>query len=158
MRSSGRTTVSRTSVRMLSLRRSLRGRRTSSVVVVGVPVIVFVVIRVSAEVVGAAAFGGTEFPAEAGAMRAVGTEPLATDRTWLQPRLFLGLPAPDARLVVWLAHPALEISCLMCCLSVVLSTRWMVCSFLDGRAGSPLQSRPSCPRRCSSDGQSGRLI
>src|SRR5688572_23571734 len=145
MRSSGCTTVSRTSARIPSLRRRRRGRRVSAVCATPVSVIVsevFVVIGLSAEVVGAAAFGRTELPAESGAMRAVGTEPPATARTWLQPRLFLGLPASDAHLFISFAHAALEISCLKCCFSVILSTRWMVCTILDDRPGDSYNPGP----------------
>src|SRR5687768_7910261 len=108
MRSSGRTMVSRTSARMPSLRRRRRGRRVRLALarvgsVVGLEVFV-VVIRLSGEVVGAAAFGGTESPAEPGAMCTVGAEEAVADVALLEPSFLLGLPARHANPFVGLRH------------------------------------------------------
>src|ERR1044071_974910 len=106
MRSSGRTTVSRTIARMLSLRRSLRGRRVREAVVVSliVVLVVFVVIRVSAEIVRVSAFGRTKLPPEPRAMRAVRTEKPPAHHTRLQPDLLFRLSATRATSVVALRH------------------------------------------------------
>src|SRR5215213_3575108 len=107
MRSSGRTTVSRTRERMPSVRRRRRGRRVRSAgarveSVVGFQL--FVVIRLSGEVVGTAAVGGTEPPAEAGAMGAVGAEEAVADVALLEPGLLLGVSTRHAGSFAGLRH------------------------------------------------------
>src|SRR5687767_13624828 len=107
MRSSGCTTVSRTSARMPSLRRRRRGRRIRFALVLLVSLVgckVFVVIRLSGEVVGAAAFRGTESPAEAGAMGAVGAEEAIADVTLLEPSLVLRMAALHANPLARFGH------------------------------------------------------
>src|SRR4051794_7942427 len=138
MRSSGRTTVSRTSVRIDSVRRSRRGRRDGAVVAVSIGrVVAIVVITVSVEE-GAGAFGGAE-PPPRGPVNAVRAEVFAARRAVLENGTLLGIAATDA-----------------------------VPPFI-GHSSAPPPPKFSAPRgveyilrllprRCSSDGQSGRLI
>src|SRR5215212_11145338 len=99
MRSSGRTMVSRTRERMLSLRRRRRGRRVMAAPVVAVSFVgfnVFVVIRFSGEIVGPSALGRAESAAVPGAMGAVGTEVAVADVTGLETGRVVGVPAVPA--------------------------------------------------------------
>src|SRR5215212_1702136 len=101
MRSSGRTTVSRTMERMASVRRRRRRRRVRGAAASAVPrstslidFVVIVFVSVKKEV--ARAVGRAE-AAAGGAMGAVETEWLRADRAALEPRVLLAVPAPDAR-------------------------------------------------------------
>src|SRR5258706_10306394 len=96
MRSSGRTYVSRTNVRIDSVRRSRRGRKARAPVVVSVGRIdvAIVVITISVEK-GAGTFGGAE-PPPCGAVDAVGAEALSADRAMLENGALLGIAATDA--------------------------------------------------------------
>src|SRR5437763_1507840 len=94
MRSSGRTTVSRTSARIDSVRRRRRGRRAGAIVSIIGTVVAFVVIGLSKEK-RPGALGRTEPPAS-GAVRAVRAEVLAAGRAPIQQRILLGTAAPDA--------------------------------------------------------------
>src|SRR5690349_21366725 len=95
MRSSGRTMVSRTRERMLSLRRRRRGRWVMGFCVrvaeslgnlfVVVVVILVVVLGLSGKVIRARAVGRAIPAAEPRAMRAVGTEVAAAHRARFQP-------------------------------------------------------------------------
>src|SRR5215212_5316151 len=101
MRSSGRTMVSRTRERMLSVRRRRRGRRVIAEAVVSfVGFNVFVVIRLSGEVVGAAALGRTEPAPVTSAMRAVRAEVAAADVTGLETGRVVGVAAVPADAIV----------------------------------------------------------
>src|SRR5438874_1011646 len=101
MRSSGRTTVSRTSERIDSLRRSRRGRRVSgarTAVVAGsslVGLMLFVVIVTVSIEEGFGAGGGAEAAAQ-GAVGAVGTEVAPADHTALEAGHFFRVAARDA--------------------------------------------------------------
>src|ERR1051325_775277 len=99
MRSSGRTAVSRTIARIASVRRSRRGLRVNAALPTpcprSVPGIVFIVIFVSMEEVVARAVGGAESPPRP-PHGAVGTEVPGADGTPLEPRILLGVAAPDA--------------------------------------------------------------
>src|SRR5437762_5442606 len=105
MRSSGRTTVSRTRVRIPSVRRSRRGRCVRPVAVRAVSVgseIVFVVIHLSVVVLDRAVLRAEA--AAHGLVRAVGAEPLAADDATLQMRHFFGVGASDAAPVFEQGH------------------------------------------------------
>src|SRR6266568_5207636 len=98
MRSSGRTTVSRTSERIASVRRSRLGRRVSETVVVVtsfVGIAVFTVIFIISPVVGSRAVERAE-AAAAQPVRAVRTELSSADRTFLEAHGFVGGTADDA--------------------------------------------------------------
>src|SRR6185436_20071544 len=100
MRSSGRTTVSRTRARMASVRRRRRGRRLSGAAAAAAarstPLIVFVdIVFVSLEKEVAGAVGRAE-AATGRAVGAVRAEQLRADRAALQPHHFFRLPAADA--------------------------------------------------------------
>src|SRR3954470_6719311 len=88
MRSSGRTTVSRTSARIDSVRRRRRGRRAGAIASIAGSVIAFVVIALSVKK-RPGALGRTEPPA-GGAVRAVRAERLAAGEAPLQQRILLG--------------------------------------------------------------------
>src|ERR1700756_4200011 len=96
MRSSGRTTVSRTRVRIDSVRRRRRGRRTGASVRVSVGWIdvAIVVIAVSVEK-GPGTLGGAESPPR-GPVDAVGAEAFPAGGATLEDGTLLGGPAPDA--------------------------------------------------------------
>src|SRR5437764_635952 len=96
MRSSGRTTVSRTNARIDSVRRSRRGLLAGAVVVVSVARfdVAIVVIAVSVEK-RACALGGAE-PPPRGPVDAVGAEVLPAGRAVLEDGALLGIAAPDA--------------------------------------------------------------
>src|SRR5216684_3172473 len=98
MRSSGRTTVSRTSALIDSVRRSRRGLLAGAVVVVSVARfdVAIVVIAVSVEK-GACALGGAE-PPPRGPVDAVGAEALPARGAALENGALLGIAAPDAML------------------------------------------------------------
>src|ERR1700682_2351987 len=116
MRASGRTTVSRTRLRIDSVRRRRRGRRVMAPAVVSFVGIegvrVFVVIGVSVEK-GAGAGGGAEAAAE-GAIRAVGAEVLPADGALLEARDLFGVAANNALPVVVRGH-GIEISAAVAC-------------------------------------------
>src|SRR5258706_588725 len=110
MRSSGRTTVSRTSARIDSVRRSRRGLLAGAVVVsVARFDVAIVVIAVSVEK-GARALAGAE-PPPRGPVDAVGAEVLPAGGAVLEDGALLGIAAPDA-LPPFIGHstlPAAEI-------------------------------------------------
>src|SRR5260370_42023341 len=98
MRSSGRTTVSRTSERIASVRRSRRGRRVSETAVVVTSLVgfeVFVVIFIISPEVCSRAVERAE-PPSAEAIRTVRTEFSRADRALLQPYGCVGGTADDA--------------------------------------------------------------
>src|SRR5712691_12259082 len=98
MRSSGLTTVSRTSDRIDSVRRNRRGRRVKSAGFVVTSLfdwlVVVVVIQSFPEKSAGAVFGAKS---PAGLLeRAVGAIPFAADPAALEVRLLIGIPASDA--------------------------------------------------------------
>src|ERR1043165_4235945 len=109
MSSSGRTMVSRTRERMLSLRRSRRGLRVIApplaVTSLVVEFRIFVVIQLSGEVVGPRTVGGTEPPPMPGANGALRTERAVADVALLEPRGLFGRPATHANPFERLGHP-----------------------------------------------------
>src|SRR6266852_2818352 len=120
MRSSGLTTVSRTSERMPSVRRNRRARRTSRerpVVTSLVEGVVFVVIGLSVEIVRPRARRRAEAAAADRAVRAVGAEPAKADAAAIEAGLFFRVAAADADSFGGLSH--LEISRSVACLSIV---------------------------------------
>src|SRR5438105_11643374 len=106
MRSSGRTTVSRTSVRIDSVRRSRRGRRSGAIASRVGGVVTFVVIAVSVEK-GARALRGVE-PSPGGPVRAVRAEVPAAGHTPFQQHCPLGITAPDALPPLAVGHSKLH--------------------------------------------------
>src|SRR5258707_11617240 len=106
MRSSGRTTVSRTRVRIDSVRRRRRGRRVIAPAVVSldgiVGIEVFIVIVVSVKESTRAA-GGAEAPAH-GAIGAVGAEVLSADGARFESGDLLGIAAHNALPLVVRGH------------------------------------------------------
>src|SRR3954454_1718238 len=106
MRASGRTTVSRTSARIDSVRRSRRGRRSGAIASSVGAVIAFVVIAVSVEK-GARALGGVESP-PGRPVRAVRAEVLAASDAPFQQRRPLGNAAPNALPPLAVGHSKLS--------------------------------------------------
>src|SRR5216684_6526626 len=96
MRSSGRTTVSRTRARIDSVRRRRRGRRTGASVMVSVGWIdvAIVVIAVSVEK-GPGTLGGAESPPRS-PVDAVGAEVFPARGAMLEDGTLLGVAAPHA--------------------------------------------------------------
>src|SRR3954454_13797370 len=94
IRSSGRATVSRTSVRIDSVRRSRRGRRSGEIASSVGGVIAFVVLAVSVD--ERARASGRAEPRPGGPVRAVRAEVLAAGDAPVEQRVLLRIAATDA--------------------------------------------------------------